>query len=1237
MAVLTSNYPASLDTTTTLGQVSNRAKTTLSVSLSDTGETSISVGSSTNFPSTGAVTINNEIFYYSANVGNVLTIEARARQGTTAAVHASGSLVYLRLTAGHWETTRSAVLALQAKLGIGSSTSTTTGHILGINGSGESVWGVPSSFGITSGGVTVGNAVTGGTNSTVLFKDGSGNVGSSSNLGWNGSVLSVTGNVTVTDEVYSSSWNTKLESPTKNAIYDRLLLLHNYLVVEDYASLADALTAAGTSADIELRIASTVNVIADTDIPPNVYVSFNGKGIFNISAEKTLTIRALINPGDRKLYTGSGKMVITRQPEVQAVWWTGKMPASNPQYVDLTPVMWDGMMCSGYGGMTLIFSEGRWRTSAKLTFKKKAWSSGAWNETGAIADGIVIQGQGGIPDPSTNIETDTNYAGTILQLTANSTSCFEIPTGMRSLEFKSLTVYMSSSVTGSTGFRLIGENTYHVFFRTVGVYGGDIGLHVKNDAMDNPLTIGLRVEGCYFYEQKVAGFKSESSNSSYMFIGCTFNPHFSSSESYLDNYGVWLNRAGTSKFVNCTFHGFNINERMIHSYISGISSKLLTIPNHGVPTGSLEPVTIRNNQLETNTVVGTIGASGAGDVRIVVTAAEMTGVTAGSTTRTIDFAVSNNDSASTVATKARTALNADIYITQFFDVGGTGAVITLLLKGGDGTVLNDATANFSIDNLTSSGLTAAPTSTTTASTTANLPSGYTDKQLLYFRPSDANTGYLYIHPTYNDGGTGGNAVNVSGGTNNTLRTQVPRRKGVGYVGSGFRTVPLSAFRVDYGVYQLSIDNCQDEGWQYSMIIANQNDRIAPFELTNNLFQSPIWLREGCYITSTANTYPNRAFKDDMAMVNGAHVFSRGDSVIRLPRDCGRTQHLAYSLSNFVRYSVISAEDSLVNGSVLRIPSSVHLSSGYINTPTIPAYEISRTADNNTTALLLRLGVRESYEEFATSHYDFSHLNSSTIPGNYKIGYLEVKRNGAPIYGGLYSNGHLAYNGRFVNDKTTSIGTSGTQNIDCSLSSHFHADLTGDVTYSFTNAVLGQTVTILLGTGTTSRTVTWDAACSGIGAKKFRTGTVSGYWVCKFKAIASSTMMQDGLPRHVTSTGTLPQIREDWREVTASGALVNGQQALVNSGSLVTLSLPTSSVYGDTIRIKGVGAGGWKVSQASGQVIIWSGSEEVEVDITTTGTSGYIQSLDSKAAIELVCTVANTTWEVVSVHLGVDLN
>ena len=110
-------------------------------------------------------------------------------------------------------------------------------------------------------------------------------------------------------------------------------------------------------------------------------------------------------------------------------------------------------------------------------------------------------------------------------------------------------------------------------------------------------------------------------------------------------------------------------------------------------------------QVETATVLGSIGGSGAGNATVVVTAAGMTG-----SSITLSVAVANSDTASQVATKIRAAMNGNANITAKFIIGGASAniILTSILAA-----VNDGTLNISIANGTCSGLTTAATSADT--------------------------------------------------------------------------------------------------------------------------------------------------------------------------------------------------------------------------------------------------------------------------------------------------------------------------------------------------------------------------------------------------------------------------------------------------------------------------------------------------------------------------------------------
>ena len=71
--------------------------------------------------------------------------------------------------------------------------------------------------------------------------------------------------------------------------------------------------------------------------------------------------------------------------------------------------------------------------------------------------------------------------------------------------------------------------------------------------------------------------------------------------------------------------------------------------------------------------------------------------------------------------------------------------------------------------------------------------------------------------------------------------------------------------------------------------------------------------------------------------------------------------------------------------------------------------------------------------------------------------------------------------------------------------------------------------------------------------------------------------------------------------------------------LLTVSLPATSAIGDVIILQGYGAGGWKITQAANQQVLFGNKN------TTLGASGYLASTDKGDSVSLVCTNTNLEW------------
>jgi hypothetical protein len=114
--------------------------------------------------------------------------------------------------------------------------------------------------------------------------------------------------------------------------------------------------------------------------------------------------------------------------------------------------------------------------------------------------------------------------------------------------------------------------------------------------------------------------------------------------------------------------------------------------------------------------------------------------------------------------------------------------------------------------------------------------------------------------------------------------------------------------------------------------------------------------------------------------------------------------------------------------------------------------------------------------------------------------------------------------------------------------------------------------------------------------------------------ASTALFGDGVYRSITFK--LPAIA-----ITGtSGTLTANTSHHINNAARCTAALPTVAAVGDVVRVVGVGAGGWRISQTATQQIIFGDKG------TTLGATGYLESMHSRDVVELEC-VANGVWQV----------
>ena len=113
----------------------------------------------------------------------------------------------------------------------------------------------------------------------------------------------------------------------------------------------------------------------------------------------------------------------------------------------------------------------------------------------------------------------------------------------------------------------------------------------------------------------------------------------------------------------------------------------------------------------------------------------------------------------------------------------------------------------------------------------------------------------------------------------------------------------------------------------------------------------------------------------------------------------------------------------------------------------------------------------------------------------------------------------------------------------------------------------------------------------------------------------------------TTAGKIP-----WNVITdPTATLIIDEGFFASNAAGVTLTLPTTCAVGDFINVSAINAGGWTISQNALQRI------HLGITPTTIGVTGSLVSTQNFDSIQMVCSIADTEFVVISSIGNITIN
>lgn len=169
--------------------------------------------------------------------------------------------------------------------------------------------------------------------------------------------------------------------------------------VLNYASLAAAVSAIGSSAQATLVIPTSTSVAASLTVTGNITLEFTNSGMLNIASGQTITIQGPIIAPLRQIFTGAGTATFTNNRRISTFypqWWGGLPDSSTDSTAAGNAAIAAAISINSDGGGGVFFSPGTWRGNFTITTAK---GIRIWGES---RNTTIIKGIGSSPALAAN-------------------------------------------------------------------------------------------------------------------------------------------------------------------------------------------------------------------------------------------------------------------------------------------------------------------------------------------------------------------------------------------------------------------------------------------------------------------------------------------------------------------------------------------------------------------------------------------------------------------------------------------------------------------------------------------------------------------------------------------------------------------------------------------------------------------------------------------------------------------